>query len=559
MVMALALELPEPTRRSVVDMEFQRMLTWPADAETLELTTYFDGEAFRVEREGVLRNKGQRAHRPVPPILEPAGMRAAEARCKTKVDPAAVYRLWDKHYGLHLGPSFRRVEKVDLGEDEIVATIKAPPDTLRNFHPAVLDSCFQAVLCRVGLSTEIYIPAKLDLLSVLTESGKVPCEPLRIHGVLREKSAGHWRCDIDCFSTVADPGARVAIVRGLTAGQASRSLAPEMRLLTLATQPRALPDLAKGAAPDGAAERVPALLAAVRGAVDTGRVARVLVSKEVLDAGRAAEAALFEPGRVAWKTAEAADAKEHRGFDVVCTAGGAAAVRACLTEGGYGILASGDVVRGAAPGGEVRRVRVIGVDSVVSALMEQHPGSIGPDVADPEIVVDCRGKMATASALVREHSKSKAAPVLVFLCRRSPQMWGFTRTARNEFPNLTIVAVEQEVGLLDRLFRARSFDEGEVYAGDKFPRIVDVKVDNSADAGAQGKQYSRDSETIEYRKCFDGLQTMGFHAIDLASEGVADDEVRIQTKGVSLHFRDVMIAMNMLQGFQPVFGIECSG
>lgn len=55
------------------------------------------------------------------------------------------------------------------------------------------------------------------------------------------------------------------------------------------------------------------------------------------------------------------------------------------------------------------------------------------------------------------------------------------------------------------------------------------------------------------------LQSLTLTPIDIDREGLGSDEIRVDTAAIALHFKDVMLAMNMLPGFKPVLGLECSG
>ena len=47
------------------------------------------------------------------------------------------------------------------------------------------------------------------------------------------------------------------------------------------------------------------------------------------------------------------------------------------------------------------------------------------------------------------------------------------------------------------------------------------------------------------------------HAIQ--QDGLLDTEIQIRVEAVALHFKDVMLAMDMLPGFDPVMGMEGAG
>eukprot|EP00662_Eupelagonemidae_sp_cell21_P046477 gene46477-55394_t len=129
----------------------------------------------------------------------------------------------------------------------------------------------------------------------------------------------------------------------------------------------------------------------------------------------------------------------------------------------------------------------------------------------PAIVVDARGSLTAASALVAEHTTTtKGAPALVFVASAAPQLWGFARTARNEFPQLTVVAVDGDDAL----------DDAELLAGDHVRRLCDA---------ARVARPAAPRGGTEYRLQIDRpgqLQTLGFAAIDV--EGLAPDEVRVK-------------------------------
>eukprot|EP01062_Namystynia_karyoxenos_P082215 TRINITY_DN921_c0_g1_i4.p1 TRINITY_DN921_c0_g1~~TRINITY_DN921_c0_g1_i4.p1 ORF type:complete len:916 (+),score=222.58 TRINITY_DN921_c0_g1_i4:122-2749(+) len=249
MLMSIALELPTPVPgMSVVDMEFRRMLTWPDGDDALQFMTYFDGRAFAMEREGVMRNKGSRALRPVPPPIELGGLAAAEARCTTVVDVASAYRVWSKHANFELGPAWRVVEAVSLGDGEAVSTLKVPCDSLCTFHPTILDGTFQSLIFLVGLTPDAYVPVHLSQLTMLVD--KMPIERVRVHGRLVKAQPGSVTVDIDVYS---EGGERLAAIRGVTGGRPSESPNGGVRLLTVARQPRALSAAATSAAVDDSA------------------------------------------------------------------------------------------------------------------------------------------------------------------------------------------------------------------------------------------------------------------------------------------------------------------
>eukprot|EP00662_Eupelagonemidae_sp_cell21_P046478 gene46478-55395_t len=111
-----------------------------------------------------------------------------------------------------------------------------------------------------GLSADPIVPTSVDLIAILTESGDVPCEPLKAHLVVTSRTLDDITCSMDVFR---ESGERTA-----------------------------LHDV-------------------VAAALNTRHAVRVLAAK-------AAAPALFEPGAGAVWVVTDAPTDEHRGFDIVC-------------------------------------------------------------------------------------------------------------------------------------------------------------------------------------------------------------------------------------------------
>lgn len=143
------------SRAVLADVEFRKALFLPDDGvRTVQFSFAPESAAFTVatadsgERavhaQGVVR-AGQRLSLGAP--LDPE---AAVARCARRLDGPACYAALAR-LGYHYGPAFQGIEEVWIGRDEALARIR-PPASLgsdpagHHVHPAVLDSCFQALL-----------------------------------------------------------------------------------------------------------------------------------------------------------------------------------------------------------------------------------------------------------------------------------------------------------------------------------------------------------------------------------------------------------------------------
>ncbi len=86
------------------------------------------------------------AEPPAPPEVEPLG--SIRARCPRELDAHDFYaRLGER--GNHWGPAFQGIQRLWIGEGEVLAQIDAPPDVARalaryQLHPALSDACGHA-------------------------------------------------------------------------------------------------------------------------------------------------------------------------------------------------------------------------------------------------------------------------------------------------------------------------------------------------------------------------------------------------------------------------------
>jgi malonyl CoA-acyl carrier protein transacylase len=92
-----------------------------------------------------------------------------QSRCRQQVESAEIYQaIWDTQ--IHLGESFRWIDQVWLGEEEVLCQMKVPEtvlDVLKyQIHPALIDSCFQSVaalnLSLAGNKNETFVPFSIE-------------------------------------------------------------------------------------------------------------------------------------------------------------------------------------------------------------------------------------------------------------------------------------------------------------------------------------------------------------------------------------------------------------
>ena len=143
----------------------------------------------------------------------------------------------------------------------------------------------------------------------------------------------------------------------------------------------------------------------------------------------------------------------------------------------------------------------------------------------------------------------------------SSPLWGFARTARNENKDLPIFCIgiieACEDGLLAsrlaELFQGELSDEYEFVFKDGKWHVTRLMPFREPD---------QPFTTDDYRlhPLIPGqLSTLYWRPINVKNEGLGKYQVRIKPSVVSMHFKDIMLAMGLLPGFEPILGNECCG
>ena len=105
---------------------------------------------------------------------DPCALAAIRERCSRSVLVDDLYRRLASN-GLHYGPLFRGIEEIWSGHGEALARVSAAPELRADLqkyhvHPAVLDSCFQALAAAIDQSasqtTDLYLPVGAGLARV---------------------------------------------------------------------------------------------------------------------------------------------------------------------------------------------------------------------------------------------------------------------------------------------------------------------------------------------------------------------------------------------------------
>ncbi len=224
-----ALVLPESGERVV-----QSILT-PVDDATAELRLASIGtdaaDAWRTHMIGMAR-KG--ASEQGPAVLD-----QIKLRCSGAISPEVYYRTL-QGIGLQYGPSFRAIEEVRRGHDEVLTRARLPPhlEAAQALHPALLDAClhvYPALIADYGnfegappQLRHTYLPIGIERF----RSSGPGAREVWVHAVRRPAQDDPQTVTID-IAVYREDGSQAATLEGLSLKQ----LPPEV-LTPNATQGR---------------------------------------------------------------------------------------------------------------------------------------------------------------------------------------------------------------------------------------------------------------------------------------------------------------------------------
>ncbi|MBX2796484.1 MAG: SDR family NAD(P)-dependent oxidoreductase, partial [Myxococcales bacterium] len=137
---------------------------------------------------------------------------ALQQGCPRRVDADTFFDAFGRA-GIELGPSFRWIEQLWLGEEQALARLVRPPSVSSDgapVHATLLDAVFQTLEAVVVVDDHdsLYIPIGIRRLS----TGRMPDAPLWCHARLTQRHAETWWADLVVFD---EHGQVVAEVEGL--------------------------------------------------------------------------------------------------------------------------------------------------------------------------------------------------------------------------------------------------------------------------------------------------------------------------------------------------------
>ena len=567
----IALATSTSTARKITGVEFHRFLPlWVGGDETdVKINRDRDGRWSCTSANGshaqctLLDNPAD----DLPPEVDVA---SCTENCQKQGKVDRLYAACRRHSGLHLGPAFQSVREISFGDAQALAVVRAPLHVRGEFarRTLTLDGCFQVLAFLSGCDSDFVVPTTIH--SIQLPDGNLPTGQVLCHAAIRALRQDQITGDL----TVWNDGQLVIRIRDLQLTRMSSSASRTPSLFALEYQVRGI---ANRPALDEQANAV-STLKHVLAAREKTQVLRILdrSADGWLEDLVREEPALFPPGQI-FIAAE----REVSSNAPDCIHG--------VEEIAPLPPASFDIVLGHDHGGwAVPQGMVIPLDAETDAAKSADPNAdfnaevamctLGEDslhwprarcVTDPaeaNLVVDFRESLVEASATLRDLLDAQATPTVLFVVRENPDkmpspMWGFARAARNENPALQVYVVgvpgsttlKKIGGWLEELYRDGLGADFELRRLDKewhAPRLVGVVPPTL-------KTHHGDYRLEVAR--LGQIESLRWRAVNAEFEGLRPHEVRVRVTCVSLHFKDVLLALGMLPGFTPLLGVECTG
>ena len=532
--------------------------------------------------------------------LDPEGNAALQAdlaacieSCQVKGQVERLYGAYNRHSGLHLGPTFQSVREITFGDAQALAVVRAPPQVRGEFarRTVTLDGCFQVLAFLSGCDSDFVVPTAVAEIHLA--DGQLPTGQLLCHAYLHALGSDSLTGNLSVWSD----GRMVMQIMELRLARMPSSASISPTLYALEYQARGL----AGISTPPEEQMDPARqLRNILASREPGRVLRILDRSNGgwLDDLARAKPELFPPGQVfiAAERGVPPDAPDcmhgidtmaalrPASFDVVL---GRDAGGWCVGQGAIIPLdadapdealdsANSGTPEPAAPGADTeanppdspvsRSAEGLAIFTLGEDSLPWTRARSVADAAEANLVVDFRDSLTAASATLRGLLEAGAAPAVVLVVREDPGkmpsgMWGFARAARNENPAVDVYAVGVPASAdlatigswLEELFESgfgADFELRQVDGEWRVPRLL------KADLPAPKPQHA--DYRLEVARPGQ-IESLRWRAVNVEFEGLRPHEVRIRVTCVSLHFKDIMLALGMLPGFTPIIGMECAG
>ncbi|MEE8525458.1 MAG: polyketide synthase dehydratase domain-containing protein, partial [Thermoanaerobaculia bacterium] len=526
------------------DASFQISSTASADAPAEHWTVHASGRVRPVAEEELSEAR-------------PVSVEEIRGRCRPQPEGAeSFYRFaWDQ--GLELGPSFRWLAEVSLGDGEVLARMQVPASVdeadlaAHPLHPGLVDACFQlfgAWFTSAESHFDVAVPIAVDSFRFYRRTrGALWC-----HGSLRdgdpdvESPASRELSTVD-FSLFEESGELVArgegvvlrrVERDALLGQAAPRLDRWLYELQWPQRPRQPSQPAAG----GAAARPGRWLIFA----DSGGLGARLAEL----AERAGErSVLIFPGEAFEACGEGrwrADPRRPQDFERLLATVLPPEQEPCL--GVVHLWGLEDVPEDGLTAAALARAQELGCGSVLHLV---------------QALARSAGRRPSGLWLVTRGAQAIAGERLPAAGMAQAPLWGLGRVLPHEHPELDCrridldpAAMEDEARALWAEIRSPDREDQVAFRGDQ-RHVARLARWSSADGRGSHRLELPDGPfrlEISDRGTLDNL---AFQPASRRSPGSGEVEIRVRAAG--LNFRDVLNVLGMYPGDPGPPGLECAG
>ena len=603
------------------DCSFLRFMPWNMSSGNLVLNLLRDTNTFRYMKDNVEYMKGHRkiVHHiediNVSPLY-PNGFADAEARCTKEIKCRYMYEMVAKYMGLPFGKTFQSIQKMKIGDGESVAYIKPIANNNRRLHPIYIDAAYQMIVVSIGLTYSPMVPTHMDSFVSLVPS--FPDDGIRIHMKATAITSSSYTADLDLYDNSNNC---LAVIRGMTVSKLSPTMPQELDIYEEQWQTKQFTtDKSSLNTHDVDMKKIESVSQFLL-SLPKDHIYRVLdlseksrVTVELFEYWKNNKVDLtcvylhflthtdvsvpvVAPSVTVSYVQDFYTQLSLCSVDILFSqdAHSIISLKPYLVPNAFVCTPSRNTFISSAPSSsyEYNTINVLDdEDNVVQFLANNGSTVLQDTFTEKDLsnecmsILDMRCDVVKASQMMkrllglRKESKIPHDLNVLFVYRRDQQsiekstIIGFTRSLRNEYPSIKIytfslpeegtLSTEDEVQNIMWIMEQDIEAEEYEYELDNngFWRVPRMLRTPKVVAEVKEESKEESDKTEAYRLQIDTpgqLQTLHFHWIDVERESLSDDEVLIDVKGVALHFKDIMLAMNMLKGFQPVLGLECSG
>ena len=500
-----------------------------------------------------------------PQPMDLPSLETVHTRCTVSVDMQRLYKALNQHNGLSFGSTFQSIQEIYLGDAEAVSLVQSS-ETVKDAvgrTTILLDGAFQSLAVMGGLDSNMFVPVEIAEVSLETNFKRL--RTIWCHATLTQITSDFVMGELKLWD---EEGHYVGSVTELKLKKLDAKTILEPKLFNVLHHPRGVrPELRN----QQWSNPVQDLQELIQASVTTQTLSILDLTEE----------------KLSLRSLEGVDEKDWERLFIAVTSELSPDAPDCVhqVESVEELEPqSFDVVVGSS--GEQLMVPegvLIPVSSNIEALLHEKttnsqlvfvqglPESIWPSeelvqsLEQADLVVDARGSLVEASALLKEVVATEGSnpPTLIFLIRQSElpsPLWGFTRAARNEHPQLKIYAVGMPPNALtngkrDTLVTLCREGLGNDYELSwengqwQVPRLVSTPLPLPNVVQHYRLDVSRPGQ----------LESMGWRPVWEDFEELRPHEIRVHVRCVSMHFKDVMLALGLLKGFKPILGMECSG